>query len=487
MSDTVNTWPPRAPSLPAPHRCAIRGSEAWTEIKLSLEVITPIFGGSPIPRKVDNFEVIRAASIRGQLRFWWRALCAHAFDRATDLYEAERKLWGGPTTTNSGGRSPVEIRVEVTMRKGVDTRTPSLGSPDGYALFPARAPRGKGDERGQTAERYEPGTRFNLIVLAPASAGEAIRAAIRAWVLFGGYGGRTRRGLGSLTVTSDRKHWLPERATEDAFERLFGRDIFAPAKSGPTSTPVLAGAEFFPGAVSRASHEAWTTAVSWLQAFRQGQDGPNPARDRGSDDSRPGRSKWPEADKVRRLSILPRGVDWAHPPRHNHVPAWPRATLGLPIIGQFQRLTRKNQGNKRWEECEPKKTEPRDFEIGWLKDGKPHDRLASPLIVKPLPLADGSYAPFALWLARARPPGKVVLKFTGKTKVEERSAAEFDTLIAAGDEPAFASLKAGQDHGLRGVFFAWLRAHSAHHSKRSSALPSPSANNRHDRAPRRRT
>jgi CRISPR-associated protein Cmr1 len=43
-------------------------------------------GGSPQTRTIDAVDIIRAATIRGHLRLWWRALYAHQYDCPTALY-----------------------------------------------------------------------------------------------------------------------------------------------------------------------------------------------------------------------------------------------------------------------------------------------------------------------------------------------------------------------------------------------------------------
>lgn len=62
------------------------------EIKLSLETVTPILGGATTTRSVDTEDVIRAPSIRGQLRFWWRALYGHESVTSTQLSEREARI-----------------------------------------------------------------------------------------------------------------------------------------------------------------------------------------------------------------------------------------------------------------------------------------------------------------------------------------------------------------------------------------------------------
>jgi CRISPR-associated protein Cmr1 len=407
-------------------------------IRLELELVTPVLGGAAVPRTIDAVDVVRVPSIRGQLRFWWRALNAQGFSSAKELYEEESKLFGR-AADEGGGRSPVELRVvSVSPGQSDESEVRLFSGKQGpatagaYALFPARA-EAKGTP---TAPRRTPGTRFTLELRAPVDRLDQLRDVVRAWILFGGYGSRTRRGLGSLGVTgTDRASWLPNEATREALAALFGRDLFAPQddfRTELTQTPRLAGASLLVGPASLKAEDAWLTALHWLRDFRQGTN--TGAREPGAG-NRPSISNWPEADKIRRLT----GKTRSHKPRYGEDPAWPRAGFGLPIVGQFQKKARDGGIYD----------EPDPFELTW-KDGEGlHNRLASPLIVKAMPLANSKFVPIALWLARAWPPGaQVVVK-----KLEEKSSAPFDKLLGRGDEARFRPLTAKT---LRAAFLDWL-------------------------------
>jgi CRISPR-associated protein Cmr1 len=405
---------------------------------VAIKVVTPILGGGSQPRTIDNVDVIRPAAVRGLLRFWWRALRAHEFTSAGHLYEAESSLWG-KAAKDEGGRSTVNIRIEVQQESENDHSEIQLNKTLGaYALWPAREEREK---------KTLLGTQFRLTILAPADYETELRNTVRAWILFGGYGSRTRRGFGSITVTEDAHIWLPANASPKEFESLFGRDLFASPKNPAVDTPRLAGAALHIGKTAPDAQKAqktWTTALEWLKEFRQGTNGgPNDrAREPGIEPKRPSISNWPEADKVRHL----KGKTKAHRPRHNATPAWPRAGFGLPIIGRFQKKAR-NGGQL---------DEPDGFELRWCLERDEYDRLASPLIVKALPLADGTFVPCALWLNRAFPNGKVVVRGVDVKK----SAAPFDRLVAPGDRPRFSALDGKAT--LREAFLDWL--HARHHT-----------------------
>lgn len=446
---------PKAPKyqeLPtAKPRAASSGPEL-VELRVRLEVVTPILGGSHQTRAIDDVDVIRAPSVRGHLRFWWRALYAAQYANADALYHRESALWGR-AATDDGGRSAVEIRVCVDRTGGTDNSEirlyPGQGqqaTPGAYALWPARA---ETRTNTPTAPRRQPGTQFQLTLkVAGTEKDEAeVRNALRAWILFGGYGGRTRRGLGSMKVIGDANGWLPTAATREALKSLFGLDIFAAPTRTPCDVPWFGGAAIHVGRADRNAQRAWTTALDWLKEFRQGTSGQqgDRAREPGTgkaQSQRPSISNWPEADKVRQFSRPRNQQQWTHTPRHNATAAWPRAGFGLPIIGQFQ--TRGRTDNERY-------NEPGAFELRWRAGNVEHDRLASPLIVKALPLADGSFAPCALWLNRAHPVnGEVVLRNANN------SQAPFDRLVANGDTARFAAL--ANKTSLHQAFLDWLHA-----------------------------
>ncbi|MCC6552845.1 MAG: hypothetical protein IT372_07455 [Polyangiaceae bacterium] len=463
---TAGTLPQKRPLL-------YRSGPQTASFQLRLRLVTPLLGGAAETREIDGIDIVRAPSIRGHLRFWWRALQGGRLS-SEELYAHERRLWGGAGDV-TGGRSTVELRVALDFVAEPDTSpiVPYGGSKTqgAYALWPARETRGRAPQ--PVAPRRKPGTRFTLTVTCPAGDESEVRAAVRAWILFGGYGGRTRRGAGSLTVEGkdEQRLWLPTSATREALREAFlGHDVLEPILTRPLDNlPLLAGAGVRAGAEGADAVSAWTKALDWLNDFRQkqpasgkhGDHDPRYARERG-DDRRPGRSSWPEADKVRRLSPLSSpSAAWAHEPRHNAVPVWPRAGFGLPIVEQFQRKDRRT-GDRY-----PPPGEPLDFELRWRerddegKRKKVHDRLASPLIVKALPLAGEHFAPCAIWLYRGYPENGEVIRAPGDPW-SAGSAASFDRLVAEGDTARYAPLAgaAGAPEGtrLRKAFFDWLAA-----------------------------
>ncbi|HLV12164.1 MAG TPA: RAMP superfamily CRISPR-associated protein, partial [Trueperaceae bacterium] len=77
--------------------------------------------GSHLTRAIDDVDVIRAPSVRGHLRCWWRALYAAQYTSADALHQRESALWGR-AATDDGGRSAVEIRLFACARAHCSAR-----------------------------------------------------------------------------------------------------------------------------------------------------------------------------------------------------------------------------------------------------------------------------------------------------------------------------------------------------------------------------
>jgi CRISPR-associated protein Cmr1 len=110
---------------------------------------------------------------------------------------------------------------------------------------------------------------------------------------------------------------------------------------------------------TKAPDVAWKASLKRLRDFRQGvKVGRNPPSD---DPNRPGRSRWPEPDAIRRLTGCHSN---GHAPAHPVTDVYPRAAFGLPIVFHFKD---ENKGEPPQQLLVPEAS----------------DRLASPLILRP--------------------------------------------------------------------------------------------------------
>ncbi len=80
------------------------------------ELITPLFGGGVKAGETDPITVINGKSVRGQLRFWWRATRGGQFgklpDPITKLREAEVAIWGAASIEEKNLASKVEVTLQ---------------------------------------------------------------------------------------------------------------------------------------------------------------------------------------------------------------------------------------------------------------------------------------------------------------------------------------------------------------------------------------
>lgn len=157
--------------------------------KITLEAITPLFLGGADPAGLPE---MRAASVRGLLRFWWRALAGGALGSANlrALHKAETDVFG---STDSA--SPIVVRVTGT---GAPQRFRSTRPGVNYLLWSVvRTGR----------QCLPPGTRLDLTLhlrTGVQAATPLLRALRSLWLLtqLGGLGARSRRAAGSLQVVA---------------------------------------------------------------------------------------------------------------------------------------------------------------------------------------------------------------------------------------------------------------------------------------------
>lgn len=368
------------------------------------ELITPLFGGGVKAGEVDSYTPIRGTSIRGQLRFWWRATRG-AFGTGdaglAELWKAEEALWGS-------SKKPSQIEVSVhNIHKGKEFQATDsknnpvdVGDPDsrvGYAAFPLRK------EDSKPAGSVQEHVSFSLTLTFPDDRKEDIEAALWAWDTFGGVGARTRRGFGALHCRDSRPRdethadlrnwrWTYVDRHQESLSSDF--DTYVAAGDFHEHVPHLSktGPRFRMVPNFGTAYDAWESLIKSLKSFRQ-------KRRQDSNGKPYGRSKWPEPDAIRKatgLSLVTETKDHTTPVHAPAVYKFPRAAFGLPIIFGFK--------DDDEEVPDPYETtlKPQD-----------HDRFASPLILRPLACERNQFAGLALILEGPKVadiPGQLELK-----------------------------------------------------------------------------
>ena len=177
----------------------------------AFEIITPCFAGGAKP---DEEAEIRAASIRGQLRWWFRVLGGFrslASCKKT-LREQEDFIFGA-TAGDDGHAGKLMVRVNnvVTSNKVVNDESMQAhtGSPLGYLLFSLRPDKkGKPDERkrdravidAKPNQSQPPSFNLHLQIREALSIDADIRALVTVFGHLGSLGYRSRRAMGALRL-----------------------------------------------------------------------------------------------------------------------------------------------------------------------------------------------------------------------------------------------------------------------------------------------
>ncbi|MCA9543437.1 MAG: type III-B CRISPR module RAMP protein Cmr1 [Myxococcales bacterium] len=334
--------------------------------EVAFTVLTPVLGGGVYVesddsrrqiKPIDAVTPVRAAGVRGQLRFWWRAVHGARLPSIKAMREREALIWGAASSpglvsisVDDRGLRTRELDVFQMVPNKMGTKYNGRVVGRGmeaiaYGAFPLKPADGKPvkltpgrltDLSGEAQLRWQ-------ISSSDADLIAEVADAVDAWLAFGGVGGRTRRGFGAVGATQP----IDVRALNQRFcglpgERLVGVPAFGrgPLKLGPREDDGI---------------KALSYGLGRLRDFRQGT-GEGMGRNPGLEDPRrPGRSRWPEAEAIR---VKVRQGDPKYGRRQVGVDAFPRAQFGMPIIFHFQSFD-----------------DPRDQTLAPLDA----DRLASPL------------------------------------------------------------------------------------------------------------
>jgi CRISPR-associated protein Cmr1 len=315
--------------------------------------------------------------VLGQVRWFWRLL--HADLDARELWTREGTLFGAAWCPASFG-----IEVVVRKRGKLLQSLPRMSDPAGYILFSARgepsSPRNPG---GTPAGEVSEGVN-GTIRLFPCGGGQlegTVVKAFRLWALLGGVGARTRRGVGAVQVEGGPP-------TVDELSRTLGGLVGSPVAANSPARGIRA---LWVGSTTHPSARQCLDALAaWYKDYRQN-------RRRGTRANVPRRSYWDEPEEIRKLLGTRARRHQALPPTTVHPPGWSRAVFGLPIVFQFK-FEDVNNGD-------PPQT---------TLQGQRYDRMASPLLFRPVRLRPEQYVPVvALLSGPYRPPGGLTLSSAG--------------------------------------------------------------------------
>lgn len=361
--------PRMVPSPPPPLKAPVL--ETWT---LRLRTITPLFGGSATPREVDAENPIRSASVRGHLRFWWRATAGARYATPGELFQAEEGIWGSAQRYGKVALRVLEQKAGNAVKPSDlvgDKGTARTGPMERFFLHPFNPNKSEGLEEASGLQWVEFTLELTLNLSDPEK--EHLRRALQAWIAFGGVGARTRRGVGALEVTTDPRDWLPANP-----EQL--RTWFAGRAADSPQHTTLAGAVLCLGQPRKPSntdpykgHAAWRELGKFWARLRKGHFVEDPQTGETMAYTPMAGGKWHDHQTL--LALRPNQAQIA----------LVKPYLGLPIV--YQRLGDSFSGTLEAQHAQGK-------------------RMASPVILKPIAFADGSVRP-AVVLLKAPPPERI--------------------------------------------------------------------------------
>lgn len=350
---------------------------SWTEIGFTVD--TPMFLRGANQAHAE----LRVPSLRGALRFWFRALAGLAFaDNLERVKAAEGRVFGSAGDGASGSSSSVLLRKVGRLAKpkeGATTQPTWLRLPVGdremngvgYLLGPALYEYPDALEQpcfippgttGAFAVRFRPGS-------APGDR-QTVGICFAALSLYGGLGARTRRGFGAIRFggLEELCPGIEELVDSGDPGRLFDRFAAAlgpPAAGRPPATTGFSDLPSFSHWELKASqhdHPTWNAALNAVgrefRFFRAHVDRSRPPHNKAG------------LDRFHK-TVTHEYVDVVYPtppPKRRHVGAdFPLAAFGLPIIFK------------------------RDGPMVTLWRGEDELRRASPLWIRPHRQANGQW------------------------------------------------------------------------------------------------
>lgn len=430
------------------------------------KLITPLFGGGVEPGVNDLDNLIRATEIRGQLRFWWRAIRGGQPEFEGDIKKMkarEDEIWGAASKVSKrstsdeqdrkqegqkwSGSVQIEVKVRqqgqpvkpfkiVSKRDGGYKAEPGNGIP-GYAAFPLRPEDEKIKRLGKEApiDYLQQNIGFDLNIAFYTEYVEDVLAALWAWETFGGVGARTRRGFGALQLqkidaTAIEKDRLPPADPNEA--KIWIRDelqhhLGSDKAESPKHVPHLEPTPDMPNMHILGPYKqpanAWNEVIDPLSQFRQKRFDFRQQRP-----SQFGKSLWPEANALRRrLHTNQKKV--------NTPDTFPRAAFGLPIVFHM--------------------AHERPVETITLQSAKEEgERLASRLILKPIPCRGKQFLGLAIILDGSDLPEEGLVLMHNEKKWEAIPSEQ--TELKTGELPLLKDVL-GEETDILMAFMNYLR------------------------------
>lgn len=177
-------------------------------LSIKLKTVSPLFLNGAAEKQPE----LRAASVRGQLRYWFRAIEGAKTQDLQKLWKAEEAIFG---STQCGSQIQIRVHADYNLREQVE---------DNFIL-PHKG-KGVGPEKS-----FKVGTKFDVLFQTPPGTHfpSAFQNALSVWLLLGGLGKRSRRMFGALEMisVSESDDLMPEDAAVRGWKKpdMLGKTI----------------------------------------------------------------------------------------------------------------------------------------------------------------------------------------------------------------------------------------------------------------------
>lgn len=339
------------------------------------ELLTPCFCGGADP--IQQAE-IRAPSIRGQLRWWFRTLGGFRSLPFKNVRDQENRIFGS-TAGEKGEASKLYTRVtnincEKAVRDGQDLGHKNF-SDEAYLTFPIQSRERQGQKISNAGKAVLLKGTFDLIIVwrGEERLWEDIKALVSVWGSLGSLGFRSRRAMGALgwkgnapDLRQSLNHFNHPNAI--VIKQIMKNDLNS-AKS------------------------CITALGAWLKSWREHGRTPNLAVNQPGFD-------WARRDHNEGLRMLTGRSVTNNPPGHspkgNDGDSF-RPAIGLPIVQYFSSIPKGQPNTVMW-----------DWESN-NRDKKGEGRFASPVLLRPYRDADGKWHALVIFVdAHKWPDNKLV-------------------------------------------------------------------------------
>lgn len=239
-------------------------------ITATYKIITPMFVSGA---EQDQAE-LRIPSIKGAIRFWWRALNWCCYENTEKLYIAETKLFGGTYKKDKKDNKTIVKQSKIHFSFIENTTTTNANYKKNYSKdcsIVYLAGQGVKD-----TTKYMQTNTFTLQLMSKSEIDESVIRAIKIFGLLGGLGKRSRKGFGSIAIQSIHDEKFIFNTTEDYRNRI--REIIALTNNHchngitPPYTAFSNRSEIFTSATEDSALDAHIAVAKEYKTHRKGTE-----------------------------------------------------------------------------------------------------------------------------------------------------------------------------------------------------------------------